>query len=64
MLLAHNPTIRRLIEVRNPYTDVLNLLQVELMERWRRAGEAERDELADPLLLSLNGVAAAMQNTG
>ena len=63
-ILDHNPTIRRLIEVRNPYTDVLNLTQVELMRRWREAGEAERERLGDALLLSLNGIAAAMQNTG
>lgn len=63
-LLAHNPTIRKLIEVRNPYTDVLNAIQIELLQRWRDADEAECDRLSHALLLSLNGVAAAMQNTG
>ncbi|HSJ24944.1 MAG TPA: phosphoenolpyruvate carboxylase [Longimicrobiales bacterium] len=42
-LLANNPVIRRSIDVRNPYTDVLNLVQVELIRRYRSA-EAERLE--------------------
>ena len=36
-LLEQSPVIRRSIELRNPYTDVLNLLQVELLERYERA---------------------------
>jgi phosphoenolpyruvate carboxylase len=64
VVLEHNPTIRRLIKVRNPYTDVLNMAQIELMRRWRAAGGDERDAMGDALLLSLNGIAAAMQNTG
>ena len=63
-LLEHNPTIRRLIDVRNPYTDVLNIAQVELMKRWRESTEDDRDALGHALLLSLNAIAAAMQNTG
>lgn len=64
VLLAKNNTIRQLIAVRNPYTDVLNALQIELLTRWKKADEAERPALGHALLLSLNGVAAAMQNTG
>ncbi len=63
-LLAHNPTIRRLIAVRNPYTDVLNAVQIELMRRWRGAADEECPRLSHALLLSLSGLAAAMQNTG
>ena len=62
--LEHNPTIRHLIRIRNPYTDVLNLAQRELIERWREADDDRRDSLGHALLLSLNGIAAAMQNTG
>ncbi|MFB6352307.1 MAG: phosphoenolpyruvate carboxylase, partial [Bradymonadaceae bacterium] len=64
-LLDHNPTIRRLIAVRNPYTDVLNAAQIELMQRWRNTEDAaECERIGHALLLSLNGIAAAMQNTG
>jgi len=40
-LLEQSPVIRRSIELRNPYTDVLNLLQVELLERYERARSQE-----------------------
>ena len=32
-LLADNPVLRRSIDVRNPYVDPINLLQVELLRR-------------------------------
>lgn len=65
-LLDHTPVIRKSIQLRNPYTDVLNLLQVELLER-ARSGDCGADEasaLTEALLASVNGVAAAMQSTG
>ena len=64
--LAHSPVIEKSIRLRNPYTDVLNLVQLELMQRWR-AGEADEDEaerLKEALFISINGIAAAMQSTG
>lgn len=65
-LLDDTPVIRKSIRLRNPYTDVLNLLQVELIRRSRAEGadEAERSALTEALLASVNGVAAAMQSTG
>lgn len=63
-LLDDSPVIRKSIALRNPYTDVLNLLQVELLERHRDAPEEERERLGEALLLSVNGIAAAMQSTG
>lgn len=66
-LLESSPVIRRSIELRNPYTDVLNLLQVELLERYeqtRQNDDVEREELRRLLFLSINGIAAAMQSTG
>ena len=46
------------IRVRNPWTDVLNLIQIELLQRYRRAPESERPELRAAILATLNGVAA------
>jgi phosphoenolpyruvate carboxylase len=63
-LLSGSPVIRRSIELRNPYTDVLNLVQVELLRRYRSADESEREGLRQLLFLSINGIAAAMQSTG
>lgn len=63
-LLEENPVIRKSIALRNPYTDVLNLLQIELLRRWRAAPDEGREALGTSLFLSVNGIAAAMQSTG
>ena len=63
-LLDGSPVIRRSIELRNPYTDVLNLVQVELLRRYRAAPDDQRESLRQLLFLSINGIAAAMQSTG
>ncbi len=60
-LLENDPVIRRSIDVRNPYVDPINLVQVELLYRVR----ARRDEAArDALFVTINGIAAGMRNTG
>ncbi|HEY0672166.1 MAG TPA: phosphoenolpyruvate carboxylase [Longimicrobiales bacterium] len=63
-LLDNSPVIQKSIALRNPYTDVLNLLQIELIRRYRAAPEAERGTLRQLLFLSISGIAAAMQSTG
>jgi phosphoenolpyruvate carboxylase len=68
-LLSDSPVIARSIDLRNPYTDVLNLTQIELMRRWRSLDEDARasDEgalLRQALFVSINGIAGAMQSTG
>jgi phosphoenolpyruvate carboxylase len=62
-LLDSAPVIQKSVQLRNPYTDVLNLLQVELLERWRQADD-EQSAIGRSLFLSINGIAAAMQSTG
>jgi phosphoenolpyruvate carboxylase len=63
-LLADAPVIRKSIALRNPYTDVLNLVQIELLRRYRAADPEEREPIRQRLFLSINGIAAAMQSTG
>jgi phosphoenolpyruvate carboxylase len=72
-LLEENPVLRRSIDVRNPYVDPINLVQVELLRRLRSAsgGEGEAGAgteavraLRRALLVTINGVAAGMRNTG
>ena len=61
--LAGSDVISRSIALRNPYTDVLNLIQIEVMRRLRT--DADEDEvLREAFFLSMNGIAAAMQSTG
>lgn len=61
-LLADNPVLRRSIAVRNPYVDPINLVQIELLGRLRRTAADER--LRHAFLITVNGIAAGMRNTG
>jgi phosphoenolpyruvate carboxylase len=61
-LLEDNPVLRRSINVRNPYVDPINLLQVELLRRLRSGDDDPR--LAHALMVTVNGIAAGMRNTG
>jgi phosphoenolpyruvate carboxylase len=60
-LLESNPVIRRSIGVRNPYVDPINLVQVELMCRLR---EHPDPDVRAALMVTVNGIAAGMRNTG
>ena len=61
-LLDNNRTLRKLIQTRAPYIDPINILQVEILRRLRTDPENQR--LRDALLISINGIAAGMRNTG
>ncbi|MBA2260140.1 MAG: phosphoenolpyruvate carboxylase [Acidobacteria bacterium] len=60
-LIESNPVLRRSIDVRNPYVDPINLLQIELLRRVRSDPD---DQVRDALHLTINGIAAGMRNTG
>lgn len=61
-LLEGNPVLRRSINVRNPYVDPINLVQVGLVRRIRH-GEAD-PRLQHAFMVTVNGIAAGMRNTG
>ena len=76
-LLDNEPWLQRSINLRNPYVDPLNYIQVALLNKQRTAAEqilrddqadgniAEEDpRLRQAILLSINGIAAGLQATG
>jgi phosphoenolpyruvate carboxylase len=66
-LLAGNPIIRRSILRRNPYVDPLNFIQVEMLRRLRALTDpesAEAEPLREVIVLTINGIAAGLRNTG
>lgn len=66
-LMEHASVVRRMIGLRNPAVMPLSRLQVALLDM-ARGGDTEDDPEAaawrDALLLSITGIAAAMQSTG
>ncbi|MDE2448194.1 MAG: phosphoenolpyruvate carboxylase [Gammaproteobacteria bacterium] len=60
-LLDSEPTLQRSIRLRNPYIDPMNLMQVDLLQRWRAGGRADRD-LFEALLTSAGGIAQGLQS--
>ncbi len=62
-LLAHEVNLRQSIALRNPYVDPLSYLQVLALRELRRAGGA-REDLEREVLLSINGIAQGLRNTG
>jgi phosphoenolpyruvate carboxylase len=62
-LLDSDPTLQRSIQLRNPYVDPMNLMQVDLLQRWRAADRQDRD-LFEALLASISGIAQGLQSTG
>ncbi|MFN8440036.1 MAG: phosphoenolpyruvate carboxylase [Caldilineaceae bacterium] len=64
-LLDNEPWLQRSIKLRNPYVDPLNYIQVALMERMRQESDPELlEKMQAAVLLSVNGVAAGLQNVG
>ena len=79
-LLDNTPVLQRSIRLRNPYVDPLSYFQVTLLRRLRALGgplvldeqsqetasekEKERADLTYAVLLTINGIAAGLRNTG
>jgi len=61
-LLDRTPVLQRSIERRNPYVDPLSFIQVELLRRLR-GGDAS-ETLTRAMLLTINGIAGGLRNTG
>jgi phosphoenolpyruvate carboxylase len=66
-LMEDEPVIERSVHLRNPYVDPLNFLQVDLLRRLRRLDDPEGEEarsLREAIMVTINGIAAGLRNTG
>ena len=66
-LMDGDPVIQRSVHLRNPYVDPLNYLQVEMLRRLRALADQDGDEAAryrEIIVVTINGIAAGLRNTG
>ena len=66
-LLAREPVLLRSVELRNPYIDPLNYLQVEMLRRLRAdpgRTDAETAAVRAVVELTINGISGGLKNTG
>lgn len=60
--LPDNASLARSIRNRFPYIAALNHLQIELLQRWRQGQQDDKTKRG--ILITINGIAAGLRNTG
>jgi phosphoenolpyruvate carboxylase len=66
-LLDEEPITQNAIQLRNPYVDPLNYIQVEMLRRIRALTDPEGEEaqsIREVISVTINGIAAGLRNTG
>jgi phosphoenolpyruvate carboxylase len=66
-LLELEPATRQAVQLRNPYVDPLNYIQVETLRRLRALPDqdnAETEALHEVMAITINGIASGLRNTG
>jgi phosphoenolpyruvate carboxylase len=61
-LLERTPQLDASVRLRLPYIEPLNLLQIELIRRWR--GGEQDDRVREGIQLSINAIATGLRNSG
>ena len=61
-LLSDNKVLKNTLNIRNAYLDPLSLIQITLMQKMKNSTLVDKEKKA--LLLSINGLAAGLRNTG
>jgi phosphoenolpyruvate carboxylase len=66
-LLDEEPITQHAVQLRNPYVDPLNYIQVEMLRRIRALPDQESEEaqsIREVITITINGIAAGLRNTG
>jgi phosphoenolpyruvate carboxylase len=66
-LLEREPVLARSVQLRNPYIDPLNYIQVEMIRRLRKLEDKQGGEavaIRAVIELTINGVSGGLKNTG
>jgi phosphoenolpyruvate carboxylase len=66
-LLQEEPVTQNAVQLRNPYVDPLNYIQVEMLRRIRALRDQESEEaqaIREVIGVTINGIAAGLRNTG
>ena len=66
-LLELEPATRQAVQLRNPYVDPLNYIQVETLRRLRALSDqdgSEAESLHEVMAITINGIASGLRNTG
>jgi phosphoenolpyruvate carboxylase len=64
-MLEKEPQLNQSIKLRNPYIDPISFIQIELIQRLRaNPGEPLKTQLQEAILMTINGIAAGLKNTG
>ena len=66
-LMDSDPIIQRSIQLRNPYVDPLNYIQIDMLRRLRALPDqtsSEAEALREVIVMTINGIASGLRNTG
>ena len=63
-LLDSEPVLQASIDRRNPFVDPLSFVQVDLLRRLREHPGGSDEQLGRVSLLTINGIASGLRNTG